>query len=351
MFGEIVVAVNGTHYAGWKAADATCSMDSVCGAFDVALFDRWGASDIPREILPGDSCQVLVDDEAVLTGYTDVVSPSISPEEHGVSISGRDKTADLVDCSAELDSFEIHNQKLDDVARSLCGKFGIKVQVNTDVGAPFARFAVQPGETAFACIERMAKLRGVLCTTSGTGDLVLSARGEFESSGDSLVEEVNIKSGVAVYDFRDRFSVYKAHAQMPALFDGADAPVHNQIGEARDANLMRYRPLILTCDSWSSSADTETRAKNECAYRAGKSSRLNIQVAGWRQSGGALWRPKMKVPVISRSLYLDNVTFVIRTVRYSFSDSDGTIAELEMTRPDAYLNSGAGEVESDPFAE
>lgn len=121
---EITVSINGTNYAGWTAADVTRSMDAVCGEFNVELFDRWGELEMPREIRPGDECQVFAGGEPVITGYVDSVRPSIGPNHHKVAISGRDKICDLVDCSAELESFELLGVTLDALAQKLCAPFG-----------------------------------------------------------------------------------------------------------------------------------------------------------------------------------------------------------------------------------
>lgn len=345
---EIVVAINGTNYAGWKAADVTCSMDALCGSFNVELSDKWSEQQIPREIRPGDSCQVFADGEPVITGYVDVVSPSIGPDEHKVVISGRDKTADMVDCSGEIESFEAYGITLGDLANELAGAFGIQVKTECDVGPAFYRVAVEPGETAFDCLDRYAKKRGVLCTTDGEGALVLSSRENFKDSGSAIVEGVNLESGSTTLDFRDRYSDYKTNGQMPSIFKGTRDPVHDQIGKAMDQNVRRYRPLFLSCEMNASCDDARIRSENECAYRAGKSLRVNITVAGWRHSGGELWRPRQLVAVTSDSLYLDGTPLVISTVRYAFSDSGGTVAELELTRPDAYLMQCSGQVEEDP---
>lgn len=347
---EIIVMVDRARFGGWKAADATTSIESVCGAFRVDLMDKWTEESRPIEIRPGDACQVLLGDEPVITGYTDNVSPSIDADNHAVNISGRDKTCDLVDCSISLTSFEVHGLDLAALARRVCADFdGIEVKVETDVGKPFNRFAVQPGETAFACLERAAKQRGVLLTTDGDGALVLSAKGVFKASGDALIYGENIKSGTVSNDWKDRFQTYTVNGQMPAFNDGADDPVHDQIGVARDQNIMRRRPLILTAESWTTPDGAKTRAENEACCRAGNSLRVNIQVVGWRQSSGALWRPNLKVPVFAPPLYLNNVELVIATVRYSKSDSTGTIAELELKPPEAFLESGHGEVGEDPL--
>lgn len=347
---EIVISVNGVSYGGWKAAAALSSIDAVCGSFDVSLMDRWGEMKAPMEIHPGDACQVLLGDEPVITGYVDSVSPSITASDHSIAISGRDKTADLVDCSTDINAYELIGLKLDEIAKMICQKFGINVLVNTNVGEAFERFAIQPGESAFSCLERAAKLRGVLLTTNGDGALAISAKGVFPATGDAIIEGKNILSGSAVYDWKDRFSDYTVHGQMPAFDDGADDPAHNQIGNARDVNVMRYRPLILTSESWATLESARIRAENECAWRAGKATRVNVQVPGWRQSNGSRWMPGIKTAATSRSLYIpDNTELVVSSVRYSFSDSDGRIAELELTRPDAYMNNCSGAVEVDPY--
>ncbi len=347
---EIVVAINGTNYAGWTAADATRSLDALCGSFNVELSDRWGEQQIPREIRPGDACQVFADGEPVITGYVDVVSPSIGPDEHKVAISGRDKTADMVDCSGEIESFEAYNITLDALATMLAKPFGIQVKTICGVGAAFYRVALEPGETAFDCLDRYAKKRGILCTTDGEGALVLSSRENFKECGAAIVEGVNLLSGVANFDFRDRFSEYTTNGQMPSMFGGARDPVHDQVGRARDNNVKRYRPLFLSCEMNACGDDARIRSENECAYRAGKSLRANIDVPGWRHAGGELWTPGQLIPVTSDSLYLDGPLLVGSGVRYAFSSEGGTIAELELTRPDAYLMQCAGEVEEDPYA-
>jgi prophage tail gpP-like protein len=311
--------------------------------------DKWFELSQPIQIKPGDSCQVLIGDEPVITGYVDRVAPAISADDHSVNISGRDKTCDLVDCSATIDTYDTIGLDLSSLARLICESFdGIFVKVETNPGPVFNRFAVQPGETAFACLDRAAKLRGVLLTTNGEGQLVLSAKGVFERSNDALIYGKNIKSASAEYDWRNRFQTYKVNGQVPSFDDGETDPKTDEIGEARDVNVMRKRPLILTAESWSDEAACRTRAENECCCRTGNSERVNVQVAGWRQSNGQLWKPGLLVAVALTALYIPGgMEFVIATVRYTFSDSDRTVAELELKRPDAFLETQTGKVGED----
>ncbi len=346
---DVTLSINGTDYAGWKGVTVTRSIDSVCGSFELNVSDRWPNQNIPRAIREGDECQVFLGNDVVITGFVDGVSPAITKDTHSLAVRGRDKTCDLVDCSAEIDLYELVDEDLAGIAGMVCEKFGIELKVQTGVGEPFVRFSIQPGDSAFSIIERAARQRGVSCTTDGNGALVLTARGEFKPAGDRLEEGVNLLAATADYDWTSRHQTYRVLGQMPSFHDGADDPMADMLGQARDANVMRYRPLILTCEIWTDAESAEKRAKCECAWRAGKSLRVNVQVMGWRQSNGMLWEPGYTVHLISPSLYQDDVELVISTVRYSISDSSGQIAELEMTRPDAYLDNGEGEVEKDPF--
>lgn len=73
----------------------------------------------------GAACRVLVDGLAVITGYVDDVRISCSASEHSVTVRGRDKTGDLVDCCAP--SMQLAGASLAVIARNLCAPFGIEV--------------------------------------------------------------------------------------------------------------------------------------------------------------------------------------------------------------------------------
>ncbi|MGF6839221.1 hypothetical protein QF001_003088 [Paraburkholderia youngii] len=55
----------------------------------------------------------------VITGYVDRVTESVSATAHALSISGRGKCEELVDCAAQLASFQFANMATADVAALL----------------------------------------------------------------------------------------------------------------------------------------------------------------------------------------------------------------------------------------
>lgn len=174
---DIQLHVNGRIYGGWKEARVTRSIDAISGKFDLNVTDRWEVDSQPWQIFPGDECVIKIGGETLITGYVDEASPEYDSESHGIRISGRDKTCDLVDCSAVVKSYELRGLRLEDIAASLAQPFGINVRAEADTGARFETFAIQPGETCWEAIERAARQRFMLVTTNGAGDLVIAGIG------------------------------------------------------------------------------------------------------------------------------------------------------------------------------
>jgi prophage tail gpP-like protein len=110
---------------------------------------------------------VAVGGQALIEGFVDAVEPSCDATSHGVRVSGRDSAGDLVDCSAEPG--EWHGQPLSQLVSAIGAPFGLRVSAETSLDAPFERFRIQEGETAWAAIERACQMRGVLCLSDGLG--------------------------------------------------------------------------------------------------------------------------------------------------------------------------------------
>lgn len=340
---DIALFVNGQKYEGWKSADVTRSIEAASGSFRVTANDKWDISKDPWKIFPGDKCVVKIGTVTLITGWIDSVAPSYSPTDHGIEISGRDLTCDLIDCSAVVRSCEVRGQTIGGLASMLCAPFGIYVLDYAADSEVFPVVAVQPGETVFACIERQARQRDIVITTSGEGQLVLGKVGSLRAT-DKLVQGGNIITASANYDFSNRFSEYIVKGQHPAQGDSEDAwsPPKNDI-ESRyiDGNITRYRPLILTAESQTYDKSAETRAKRESAQRAGESTEVSVTVQGWTQSNGELWPLNGVVKITSPALYL-NHELIISTVNFN-AGTGGTITSMTLKQPDAFLNlDGAG---------
>jgi prophage tail gpP-like protein len=333
----VTLSVNGKDYAGWESVNISRSLDAIAGRFELATTDVWKENNKPWDIVPGDKCQISIDGTAVINGYVDSATPAYSAQGHGITISGRDKAGDLVDCSAVVKSYEIQNKTLKQIIDMLVSPFGITCSVDSgvDVGSAFRTFAIQPGETVWMAIQRAARQKFMLVTASGDGNIKISDIATQTADVD-LKEGDNILTASGEYNFQNRFSIYLINAQLTSN-DGETPGMINVTGRATDSGINRYRPKILSSEIMDQTQTAGQRAKLEAQTRAANSTRVNVSVAGWKQTPtGKLWGVNLLTRLTSPMLSLDE-DLLINAVTFALSDGDGFTTSLGLVRPEAYL--------------
>jgi prophage tail gpP-like protein len=322
----------GRDYAGWKSVRVVRSMSSCAGSFELGVAELWPGAQAVDGIRPGEKCELRIGNDPVVTGYVDTVELQIDAAQHEVQVTGRDSTADLVDCSALRKPGQWRGQRVERIAQDLAEPFGVKVRVEVDTGRPLASFALQEGESVFEAIERAARMRALLLMSDGTGALVITRAG-LRRVATPLVMGSNILSGRAALDMRDRFSLYVAKGQAPGSDTYSGAQVAQIAARATDPGVHRYRPLVLTGEAPDLGASLRQRVEWEANVRAASAMEVEVTVNGWRHEAG-LWEPNTIVKVSAPVLRLDH-ELLVHTVQYSL-DEGGQVATLAMTRADAY---------------
>lgn len=337
---ELELLVNGNAYAGWTSLGVTRAMDAASGAFTVSLTERWegksgaAAQLEPWPILPGDACEVRLAGVPLIVGYVDIFRPSFSATAHSIEIQGRDKTCDLIDCSAVHAPDEWRNLDVLAFAQILAKPFGVPVTADADVGEKFTVLKLQQGEAVFEAIERYARQRKLLLMPDGGGGLLLTRAG-LRRAEVALVQGGNILEASGSIDHSERFSSYLVKAQAGFSLDSdGEAEAHIE-GTVSDSGVTRYRPLLVVAEAGGSTASAGERATWEANNRIGKSAAASITVQGWRQrQGGALWAPNMLVPVRSPWLRMEG-DMIIRQATFERGDS-GTTTKLDLVSPQAF---------------
>lgn len=338
MADDLALYINGKVYRGWTDVGITRAMDAVAGAFAISLTERWAATPggiaqaEPWPILNGDACRLELAGEAVIDGYVDQFRPAFSATDHTIEIQGRDKTGDIVDCSAFHQPDQWANLNLLQIAKILCDPFGVKVRADVDVGEAFPSIKLQQGESVFAAIDRLCRIRRLLASPDGAGGIVLTRAGTARASV-TLQQGANILSASGVLDTSQRYSQYviKGQSVKSATSDGV-AESHQE-SRVTDSDITRYRPLVVMADAGSS---TQERATWEANVRLGRSATAKITLAGWRQTpGGELWKPNQLVGVKSSWLRMEG-DMLIRQVTYRRSQTEGTVVDLDLVSPQAF---------------
>ncbi|WP_282265919.1 phage baseplate assembly protein [Stenotrophomonas sp. PS02298] len=330
---DLTLNVNSTAYGGWKSINVRRSMEEISGSYSLGISELWPEQAEPREIRTGDSASVVLDKVPLVTGYVDQVEPGYDAYSHGVTVSGRDATADLVDCAAEHGKGEWRNVRLDQIARDLATPYGTTVLVQTELGAAFPSFAIEPGESVFDCLERAARQRGVLLLSDGKGGLVLGMAGSGGTVATPLVEGENIRSCSASNDASQRFKTYIVKGQRAGSdqVNGAAASALRAV--ATDSGVKRARTLVIIAEDEGDLASLTKRAQWEATVRAARALTVRCEVAGWTHAGG-IWHPNSIVRFRSPTVRLDR-DLLIREVEL-IADEQGKRTNLILTPQEAY---------------
>lgn len=334
MAEDITVQVDGRDYTGWKSVSVRRALATMAATFSLAAADRWQLNNEDWVIYPGKEIRILLGGESLLWGYVDSVSPSISPGSHEISIMGRDRTGDLVDCSVAATPGTWRNVTLQRLLQDLAEPFGITVRAETGTGSRFSKFSVKQGESVHEAMSRAAKLRSVLLLSGTEGELLITNAG-LEDAADELEIGRNVLQANAGYDYSQRFQTVTVKGQNGDGTNGWNKASVSINGSARDEEITRYRPKVVRASGALNKADSQFQAAWEVNVRAAKSFTANVSVRGFRQTNGALWVPGPQVLTRLPELLL-NSWMVIAAVEYRLGEQSGAVTNMQLTRADAF---------------
>lgn len=332
MTGEIHLETGGSRFGGWTRVSVSRSIEAFGGSFSFTASEKSPADPLGRPIRMGDSAVIRIGDVALITGYIDQINPEYDANTHTIRVSGRSKTADLVDCSATHSPGEWRERTLEQIAAELTKPFGIKVRAETSTGLSFSIFKLEPAETVHGAIIRAAAQRAILVTDNGAGDLVLTRVG-LARAGVELRKGDRIRSARGSFSNRDRFSVYTVKGQRRSSDSDGDNPQTQVSAQVKDLAVKRFRPLDVLAEEPGDVGSYRDRAKWEASTRQGRALRATLVVQDWAHPGG-LWLPNQRVNVhdawlgIRREMLIVGATWIL--------DESGRRTELSIAPPEAF---------------
>ena len=365
---RVTLRVGGAAHDLWTSVEITRDLAEISGGFlielhDIARLRRALPGPRPAAMPPavdiGAACQLLLDNELVLDGYVDDVKLVWSPDRINMSVAGRDRTGDLVDCAATRDGpVEYRGLRVDEIAARICEPFGIGVRADVDTGPPLDVFSLDVAETALEAVEKAARQRGLLALSDGVGGLVLTRAGTRRGPA-PLALPGNVEAAVITRSARQRFRDYvvkgqtkPARAGGPAL-DGSANPLSPTAppaarpvqqterasvvltGTATDAAIARYRPWVALSRTQSGGVSVQTQADWTMRVARGKSEQLTYTLRDWRAGPDRrLWRANELVAVDDALAGVAG-DMLISAVIYRYSGA-GAETELTLTGPEAF---------------
>lgn len=337
---QVKLQVNGMLFSGWKSARVISGIERLARDFTLEITNKFpGNADIARKIKPGDQCQLFIGGDLVLTGYVDATPVSYDAKNLTVTVKGRSKTADLVDCSAVNAPGQWRSQKLEKIAQDLASPYGVSVRTEVATGEAIADHTIQQGESVFESIDRLMRLRHVLATDNESGDLVFISVGSGGRTVTALELGKNIKSGSAELDYKNVFSEYICKGQNAGNDDYFGESAAGSNASVSDTALGRKRVLLLKQSGQADESTCQDRVDYERASRSAKAMQAVYTVVGWRQENGDLWKSNTLVRVIDPIIGFDLVMLIVEVSLVI--DAQGMRAEITVGPQDGYITKAA----------
>lgn len=326
---KITVEVAGLAYEGWLQSDVERSIEAIAGTFSIPVSMVPGQ---PPPIKRQDAVTIRIGGEKVITGFVLAAEPFYRREDCGYRIIGRDRTGDLVRCSAIHKGGQWRNAKLDQVAKDLLQPYGIELKVETDLGAPLVDFKLAHGESVVDALARAARLRGVLVTRDNDGRLLLTKAGTTKFSG-SIVRGQNVIAMEGIGTDEQRHSDYIVYGQQNAI---ADFEVSRSLkARSKDAEVFRYLPLVINADGNTTQSELQTLVDHTARVRRGHAYGFRYTVEGWTHAGKP-WPINQRVAIYDDIAGLDGAEWLICSVHQRCDLKEGDVTELTVRPIEAY---------------
>lgn len=337
---NVELKVDGKIFSGWTSVTVNRSIETMAGYFDLGV-NVQTSTDL-SSLAPGKPFTLSIDGQTVITGYTDGRRRQMGADSMKITIAGRDKTADLIDCAAIYKGGQWKKRTLEQIARDLCQPYDVAVRwelTDAESAAPFTSFTLDHSETVYEALGRAARARGVLITSNAAGDLVFTRADE--SHSDRLVLGENLLSVDFDEDYRDRFSEYtvKGHGRSNGkVGDTVDArTIVSQKGTATDSAITRYRPMIILADSKIDAQSATARALREQRRRLAKSVTFEAQLDGWTRSNGQIWMPNILAEIDASKFAIQTGPLLVSKVVLTLDDREGVKTTLTLAPRDGFL--------------
>lgn len=339
MADVITIRTRGYTFRGWNTARVTRSLETMCGTFSLAVADRWDGDLKPWPVREGDACEIDVNGRTLITGYVDSRELAFDETSRSISLAGRDRAGDLVDCSVVLPSWEFSDVAVFTLAQKICEPFGVRVSLQpgltlSNVGL-LKKHSIDPGDTAQSALENLCRAAGVLLISDGRGGIMLTRNGVARATT-ALEQGKNVKSARASFDFSSRFGEYRVLGSHKGRDDISGAAAAGVKGDAVDVGVRSERVCVVRPEGNVTPATAAVRAQWEAAVRAARSETVTVTVQGWTQADGSLWDlntlARVKIPAVG----VDG-EMLIAGLTFALDLSGGTTTEITLKGPRAYV--------------
>ncbi|WP_232006532.1 phage baseplate assembly protein [Pseudomonas chlororaphis] len=342
----IRLSIGGLAHEEWDGWSIESDLLTAADGFELELYTK-DATRLPSVLAEGAPCSLTLGKDRVLTGQIDEFEHDISRQGISMRITGRDRAAPLVDCSAPFVSMREATlaQILDQVVKPL----GItQVEIRAAQVKTRRRIQIEPGQTAWEALLQVAEANGLWPWVEPDGRLVIGGP-DYNAApvGTLILREDGVGNNVQRLSVRR--SIANRYSQITVLGqhgqydnDGLDTKRSHLRSVIQDETLARrgiFRPKVIIDSSSENQDMATTRARKLLADSRLEGFEIRAVVMGHRADNGQVWNPGQRVIVRSEPHGLDATYFLMaRTLR--LTRGEGAITELRLREDKMWVLDG-----------
>jgi prophage tail gpP-like protein len=333
------LVIGNREWVGWQRIQVTRSVDTIPASFDLEVTEHY--PDLAAELVakPGDSCQIKIGGDLVLTGYVDRYAAIVGSSAHNVRILGRSKSEDLVDCCVVIDPKKaMYSGSALSIIQELAKPYNVNITSIAGPGRNMQPFAINYGETVWEVADRLLRVSQLIAYDLPDGSVQLAQAGK-EQMASGFEQGRNIEQAAVAYSMDERFSKYEGHVVATVVFGTDAGPNLPGVGDpVYDPGVPRFRlHYVLSEQTQDGMPIAHDRAVWEMNRRSGRSLAVTLTTDAWRDSARALWAPNHLAPIKLPALKVDETQkWTIGQVTYT-RDETGQHATLVLMPPGAFL--------------
>lgn len=340
---NIQIEIDGNNLSDYIDGSVSIQLDQFCNSFNFTTSKSLVGE---YNIFPEETCRIFINGKVAITGVIDSVSPSEDADSSTVSVSGRDRTCDVVDSDLPIGislSGDFTLQTVIEKVLTALGLTDIKVVNEIDDLRSFTSADIVSAEVDKNCfdfINEYAQKVSALLVTNAEGNIVITRAGSKRYS-DKLLNDIgnddnNIISSSAGYDYSQRYNKYIVYSQSNTNTQTSNVSISNvaQKGIAIDDEIRESRVMVMKANNACSSENCEEIATLEANIRRANSLKYSCEVYGFETNDGNLWEVNRLIQVYDIDADIDS-ELLIKGLTFNMGDS-GSTTSIELALADAY---------------
>lgn len=309
---DLVLSIGNKNIKGWKTASINTSIYGIASSFSLSIV----ATDEDTSIIQGSECVITYKNNIMLTGFVESINILEKPEGNEIIVEGRSKLCDLVDSTVELQK-QFKNITVNQIIQKIASEFGVSVGFKQSLNPSLKSFTIEPGETAFSVIDRLAKASASLILGQPDGSLLVIDN-DFKHNPTVIKYKYNLISVDIKQDLTNVFNKYIASSQKVSLAGNT-----NETYSATDSSIRKTRVTEIIPKN---GEDLKSLVEHTAKMKKAKSLTVDCEVVDW------IYTIAERVKFISK--YIKGY-FIIISINYNFTLKDGFTSSISLTKEES----------------